>query len=120
MTSRAMRRTSVLVSSVVAAATLTSCTSSSRSTARAQSAPRAANPTVVVVGVVDAGDPVAGAAVTLRAANGAPIATAPSDTLASGAFAVEATDLPRDFRVIATGGTVDGRPLASPLAADVQ
>lgn len=110
----------MLVSSVVAAATLTSCTSSSRSTARAQSAPRAANPTVVVVGVVDAGDPVAGAAVTLRAANGAPIATAPSDTLASGAFAVEATDLPRDFRVIATGGTVDGRPLASPLAADVQ
>lgn len=119
MSSRSVRSAIVLVSVAVVAATLTACTSSSKSTQRAESAPRATNPTRVVIGVVTKGDPVAGAAVTLRTLTGSPIATAPSETEPTGAFAVEATDLPRDFRVVATAGTLDGRPLGGALAADV-
>lgn len=120
MPSRAKRNAVALLSFAIAAATLSACTSSSHTTQHAEAAPRATNPTTVVTGVVAAGDPVAGATITLRAVSGSPIATAPSETEPSGAFAIEATDLPHDFRVVAKGGTVDGRALGGALAADVQ
>src|SRR5690348_12182119 len=120
MPSRAKRNAIALLSFAIAAATLSACTSSSHATQHAEAAPRATNPTTVVTGVVTAGDLVAGATVTLRTASGSPIATAPSETEPSGAFAIEATDLPHDFRVVVKGGTVDGRALGGALAADVQ
>ena len=75
----------------------------------------------VVVGEVSAGAPLAGASVTLTTAQGKPLpGVKPSTSLAAGAFAVEATNLPRNFRVVARDGALGGRLFTGKLEADVR
>src|SRR5438270_8224278 len=75
----------------------------------------------VVVGEVSAGAPLAGASVTLTTAQGKPLpGVKPSTSLAAGAFAVEATSLPRNFRVVAREGILGARLFTGQLEADVR
>ncbi|MDB5098123.1 MAG: hypothetical protein JWM80_2544 [Cyanobacteria bacterium RYN_339] len=88
----------------------------------AEVAPAVAAGPALLHGIVAAAFPVAGATVRLVRLDGAPIPVSggAATTNAAGAYVLHAADLPSAFRVVATGGQVQGKPFAGELRAEVR
>ncbi|MNS32191.1 hypothetical protein D3C72_642690 [compost metagenome] len=73
----------------------------------------------LVDGFVQAGLPLAGARVAIVGLDGQPLAPA-ADASAEGHFALVLGAAATDFRIVATGGTLDGQPFEGELTAEVR
>ena len=79
--------------------------------------------TAALDGLVTAEGPVVGAMVRLVGLDGRPIgtdATHADDTFVTGGFVVPRVEMPADFRVVVTGGSVAGKPFTGELRAEVR
>jgi hypothetical protein len=77
----------------------------------------------LIYGMASVDGPLVGATVRITALDGTPLGTTATHALVSnhtGYFYTNAAETPRDFRLVATGGTVKGVPFVGELRAEVR
>ncbi|MDB5098124.1 MAG: hypothetical protein JWM80_2545 [Cyanobacteria bacterium RYN_339] len=77
----------------------------------------------VIHGLVTVDGPLVGATVRVTALDGTPLGTVDTNadvTNANGVYLIPKADTPADFRMVATGGTVNGKPFVGELRAEIR